>query len=104
MIFNTLFGIWCYNCNKYLNPYTEVYLNILYEGSITCEKNHLVGNESDPQWQEYFYNYNCPYNYLYHNKSQCRCVQEETNCEGLTYYCENPNGKKAYEDDLKEEK
>lgn len=103
MLFNYLWGIYCFYCNRYLNPYFEVYLDTLYGGSITCPKNHLVGNESDPQWQEYFYDYNCPHFYNYHNKGQCRCVQEEINCEGLIYYCNNNCGREAYEDDLKEQ-
>lgn len=55
MIFNFLLGIWCHNCNRYLDPYIEIYINVLYENSITCSKNHLVGHVIDPQWQEYFY-------------------------------------------------
>ena len=53
MLFNNLFGIYCFYCNRYYDPYTEVYLNVLYEGSIICPQDHLVGNESDPQWQEF---------------------------------------------------
>jgi hypothetical protein len=55
MIFNHLLGIWCSICKRYYDPHTEVFLNVLYEGSITCDKDHLCGNTSDPQWQEYFY-------------------------------------------------
>jgi len=102
MLFNYLLGIYCFYCNTYLDPYTGVYLNFLYEGSITCNKDHLVGNESDIQWQEKFCNYNCPYYYLYHKTGQCRCVQEETDCEGLTYNCNNLLGRKSYEEDLEE--
>jgi hypothetical protein len=101
MLFNYLLGIYCFYCNRYIDPY-QVLLDVLYEGSISCDKDHLIGNQSDPQWQEYFYNYACPYYYLYHHVGQCRCVQEETNCEGLSYQCKNHYGKKAYEDDLKE--
>jgi len=53
MLFNTLFGIYCFECKKYINPY-EVLLNVLYEGSITCDKDHLLGNDTDPQWIEFF--------------------------------------------------
>jgi len=53
MLFNTLFGIWCEKCKSYKDPYTEVYLNVLYEGSITCSQDHLCGNTSDPQWKEF---------------------------------------------------
>ncbi len=52
MLFNLLFGIYCFECKKYIDPY-EVLLNVLYEGSITCDKDHLVGNDSDPQWVEF---------------------------------------------------
>ena len=103
MLFNYLLGIYCFFCKKYYNPYTETYLNVLYENSISCEKDHLIGNIRDLEWQEYFYNYNCPHYYIYHNKGQCRCVQEDTNCEGLVYNCDNYYGKKVYEDDLKEQ-
>jgi hypothetical protein len=53
MIFNFLLGIWCEKCKSYIDPY-EVLLNVLYEGSITCDKDHLIGNQSDPQWVEFF--------------------------------------------------
>ena len=55
MLFNNLLGIYCFECKSYKDPYTEVYLNILYEGSITCPENHLVGNTTDQQWQEFCY-------------------------------------------------
>jgi len=95
--------IYCFLCNMdySLDPF-EVFINVLYEGSISCLQEHLIGNTSDLEWQDYFYNYNCSYYYLYHNKGQCRCVQEETNCEGLEYNCGNECGKKTYEDDLEE--
>ena len=51
MLFNNLFGIYCFKCKKYLNPYTEIYSDVLYEGSISCENNHLVGNTSDLEWK-----------------------------------------------------
>jgi hypothetical protein len=53
MLFNLLMGIYCFYCKKYLSPYTEVFLNVLYQGSITCNKDHLVGNDTDPQWKEF---------------------------------------------------
>jgi len=53
MLFNILFGIYCFECKKYINPY-EVLLNVLYCGSITCDKDHLIGNDTDPQWIEFF--------------------------------------------------
>jgi len=92
--------IFCFYCNKWYNIYIDVFLNVLYEQSITCTENHLVGNQYDSEWLNYFYG--CPYYYLYHNKGQCRCIQEETNCEGLNYNCSNPLGKKSYEEDLEE--
>jgi hypothetical protein len=54
MLFNHLLGIYCFHCQKYLNPHTEVFLNVLYENSITCGKDHLVGNTSDECWIEYW--------------------------------------------------
>ena len=53
MLFNTLFGIYCFECKKYIDPY-QVLLDVLYKGSITCEHDHLIGNDSDPQWIEFF--------------------------------------------------
>lgn len=54
MIFNFILGIWCYNCKRYYNPHTEVYLNFLYEESITCPENHLIGYTFDNSWKEYW--------------------------------------------------
>ena len=55
MLFNLIMGIYCFTCKKYYDPHTEVYLNVLYENSITCPENHLVGNTTDQQWQEFCY-------------------------------------------------
>jgi hypothetical protein len=103
MVYNNLFGIYCFTCNKYLNPHTEVYLNVLYEGSITCKEDHLVGNITDPQWKELF-GEKCPYYYEYHKQGNCRCTQEETKCLNNIENCENLLAKESYEADLKEEK
>jgi hypothetical protein len=52
MLFNYVLGIYCFECKKYLTHY-EVLLNVLYEGSITCDKDHIIGNTWDLQWQEF---------------------------------------------------
>jgi len=52
MIFNLLFGIWCESCKKYIDP-CEVYLSVFYEGSISCEHDHIIGNEWDLQWRNF---------------------------------------------------
>ena len=54
MLFNHLLGVYCFHCNQYINAHTEVYLDVLYEGSISCKHNHLVGNQSDQQWIEFW--------------------------------------------------
>jgi len=54
MFFNLFQGIWCQQCKKYLDPYTEVYLSVLEENSITCDKNHIVGYTTDQQWVEFW--------------------------------------------------
>jgi hypothetical protein len=33
-------------------------------------------------------------------KDLCRCVDEETNCEGEQSQCQYPLGKKSYEEDI----
>lgn len=91
--------IHCFYCHKDLRM-EEIFLDVLYEGSITCEKNHLIGNQSDKEWL--WLTSNCPYFYVYHNEGQCRCIQEKTNCNGQEENCENLLGKKSYEEDLEE--
>jgi hypothetical protein len=54
MLFNYLLGIYCFHCKKYYNPYTEVYLSVLYEESISCPENHLIGHTFDNSWKEYW--------------------------------------------------
>jgi hypothetical protein len=93
--------IFCYSCNK---DYTihQVFEHLYYEGSITCFQDHLIGNTWD---KEYIYLTSpCPYLMLEHNKLRCRCVDEETNCEGIDENCNFILGKKSYEDDKNEEK
>lgn len=47
-------GIFCFECNKYYDPYTGVYLHVQHIESITCLKGHLVGNTYDLAWQKLF--------------------------------------------------
>lgn len=55
MILNQKEGkIFCFHCNKWYDILTEVWLDFLYEGSITCLEKHLVGNTWDKDWIEYF--------------------------------------------------
>lgn len=106
MLFNYILGIYCFKCKRYLDPYTEVYLSDGNgnESRIKCLKcDEDVGFTWDLAWRE-FWKEQCKYYYQYHNKGQCRCVQEETNCNGDEKNCENKLGKKCYEDDLKEDK
>lgn len=105
MIFNHLLGIWCANCNSYKNPHLEVYLpdGSENEGRIKCLKCDIdIGFTWDLSWIEYWKE-DCQFYYFYHNKSQCRCVQEETNCEGKESDCNYKAGKECYLADLGEE-
>ncbi len=39
----------CYKCDKYYDL-SGIYVNVLYEGSITCWKDHLLGYTWDVEW------------------------------------------------------
>jgi hypothetical protein len=54
LVIDSIKQIRCFTCNAWANAYTEIFLHVLYEGSITCPKDHLLGNESDKEWQEWF--------------------------------------------------
>lgn len=54
MLFNHLLGIYCHYCNRYYNPYTEVFINVTSDDSVTCEKNHLLGFTYDQTYEEFF--------------------------------------------------
>lgn len=41
--------IHCFYCNKDLGL-DKVFLNVLFETSITCEKDHIVGYTYDKEW------------------------------------------------------
>jgi hypothetical protein len=45
--------IFCFWCNKWYDIHS-VFLYVTDEYSITCEKNHLIGNEWDYEWQYFF--------------------------------------------------
>lgn len=45
----------------------------------------------------------CGYFYVYHNTGQCKCVQDDTGCDGNTDDCENRLGRRSFEDDMWEE-
>jgi len=46
-------GIYCEQCKKYLNPYTEIFLSVLSNDSISCLYDHFIGIQTDPLWQEF---------------------------------------------------
>lgn len=43
---NEIKCFWC-NCLYGLN---KIFLHVLYDGSVTCPKNHILGNEWDEEW------------------------------------------------------
>lgn len=45
--------IFCFWCDKWYSIY-KVLLYVTDEYSISCEKGHLIGNEWDKEWQEFF--------------------------------------------------
>jgi len=47
-------GIYCFECKKYYDPYIGVYLNVWFDGSVTCLHNHLLGSEIDFEWRKIF--------------------------------------------------
>jgi hypothetical protein len=92
--------IYCFYCNKEYNIYTEIFISFLFEESITCPQDHLIGNVNDLEWIEFFSE--CPFLILECNKLRCKCVDDLTDCEGNEKDCNYPIGKKSYEDDIKE--
>jgi hypothetical protein len=38
MLFNHLLGIFCSYCREYKDPYTGVFINVICDDSVTCEK------------------------------------------------------------------
>ena len=94
--------ILCFECDDWLNAHTQVFLDVLYEGSLSCEHNHLIGNQTDREWIALF-GTECKFDYLYHNELRCRCVDENCRCRGIEELCDFPNGKRAYEQDLEED-
>jgi hypothetical protein len=83
--------IHCFQCNQDLD-FSQIYLDIFYQGSISCEKEHIIGNQSDLEWL--YLIAPCNYFYLYHNEPNCRCIQDKCNCFGIEEKCDSPNGKK----------
>lgn len=45
--------IYCFICQKWYDIY-KIFLHVFYEGSITCDKDHIIGNECDSEWIEYW--------------------------------------------------
>ena len=39
----------CFECNQWLSI-DEIFINVLYEGSITCSHNHVIGHTWDKEW------------------------------------------------------
>ena len=57
MIYNSLWGFWCENCKKYIDPYKEVYLpdGSENEGRVCCLKcDREIGFTWDRVWVELF--------------------------------------------------
>jgi len=74
----------------------KIYLDVVYEGSISCEFGHIIGNQNDPEWKLLIAP--CNYHYIYHGKGYCRCVQKECNCFGVEDNCSFPLGRKSFEE------
>ncbi len=92
-------SIHCFECNKdYFVE--EIFVNFLYIGSISCPKNHLIGNEWDKEW--IYLTSPCSLLYFQYNKLMCKCVDEETPCNGIIDECYYKLGRQSYLDDLKE--
>ena len=47
----------CFWCNKWYDLYTEVFLNLEYEGSISCPCNHIIGSEWNCEWKDFIGQY-----------------------------------------------
>lgn len=43
--------VYCFWCNRGYDM-LDIYLNMDYEGSISCPKGHLVGNQDDEEWKQ----------------------------------------------------
>jgi len=83
---------YCIGCKEWIGIYPCEYL--LVNDSIQCFNFHHCGWIWDI--------FPCEYYYIYHHQGQCRCIQEECNCFGNEEECDNPIGKKSYEQDLEE--
>lgn len=89
--------IHCFQCSKDYDIYKDIWLNILYEGSLTCPEDHLCGNQEDKEWL--WFVANCSHFYLYHNEPTCKCVDEKCYCNGNDEYCHNELAKKCYKEE-----
>jgi uncharacterized Zn-finger protein len=89
--------IYCFYCKKELSL-DKVFLDVLFETFITCTYDHILGYTYDKEW--IWLTANCPYFYVYHNRGQCRCIQDDVGCDGQEENCENLLGKRTYEEDL----
>jgi hypothetical protein len=88
--------IYCYYCKRDIK-FSEIELNVLYDDSISCKNEHLVGNQEDKEYK--FLTAQCSYFYLYHQDTMCRCVQDICKCFGIEDDCENKLGRKSYEEE-----
>jgi len=84
----------CFWCNKDIS-FAEIELNVLYNGSISCKQEHLIGDVDDLEWKIMIAQ--CPYFYLYYQDTMCKCVQQKAQCYGIEDDCNYPIGKMSYE-------
>lgn len=42
--------IFCAECKEWYSAFTQVFLHVLFEGSISCEHDHLLGQIDDKEW------------------------------------------------------
>ena len=43
--------IHCFWCNKDYKM-SDIYLDVMYLGSVSCPKDHLCGNQDDKEWKK----------------------------------------------------
>lgn len=92
--------IWCHCCFKWIRKDIDI---LILEDDVFCLLcyNEWKGIRTHLGYRNDLFP--CKYYYEYHHKGNCRCVQEETNCNNNEENCENLIGKQVYERELEEE-
>lgn len=89
--------IWCFKCGNWILKSTEI---LVVDKDVYCLKCYT--SECQTHLGYYWDLFPCEHYLEYHDKGQCRCIQDVTECHGNEDNCQYLLARICYENDQEE--